>query len=496
MKPIRDLVNQKPWLGWLLFLLTLGGGALLGLFLTTIAERRTEARFAYGNLRAIPEHESRNEVWGESYPRQFETYYQTADTTFASKYGGSVTRDLLADYPELVTIWAGHPFSWDYKQSRGHYYAVEDVRNILRSGSPETDSGASGQPATCWTCKSTDVPRVMAEVGPREFYNKNWAHWGADIVNPIGCADCHDPSNMALRITRPALAEAFARMGKDITKSTHQEMRSLVCAQCHVEYYFKGPDKYLTFPWDKGFSMENMEAYYDSVKFSDWTHKLSRAPMLKAQHPDYEMYLTGIHAQRGVSCADCHMPYMSEGGLKFTNHHIQSPLNHIDKACQVCHRESAEELRRVVYDRQDKLAESRRELEKILVRAHIEAKTAWDAGATEAQMKPSLLHIRAAQWRWDYAAAGHGNSFHAPVETGRIIANGIARAQDARLGIARVLASLGKLDEVELPDLSTKTLAQAYIGLDMPQKEAKKKVFKDQIVPRWLHKAKAREATY
>jgi hypothetical protein len=103
---------------------------------------------------------------------------------------------------------------------------------------------------------------------------------------------------------------------------------------------------------------ENMEAYFDSIQFSDWTHALSRAPMLKAQHPDYELYMTGIHAERGVSCADCHMPYKREGGLKFTNHHLQSPLNNISGSCQVCHRESEETLRQNVYDRQDKVASS------------------------------------------------------------------------------------------------------------------------------------------
>src|SRR5690606_35551098 len=129
----------------------------------------------------------------------------------------------------------------------------------------------------------------------------------------------------------PALLEAFENAGKDINKVSHQEMRSLVCAQCHVEYYFdkkivEGVE-YLKFPWDKGMTVEAAEAYYDSIGFSDWTHSISKAPMLKAQHPGYEIYLTGTHASRGISCADCHMPYMSEGGQKFTNHHIQSPLN-------------------------------------------------------------------------------------------------------------------------------------------------------------------------
>ena len=147
---------------------------------------------------------------------------------------------------------------------------------------------------------------------------------GAEIVNPIGCSDCHDPETMNLHISRPALIEAFQRQGKDITKATPQEMRSLVCAQCHVEYYFKGDGKYLTFPWDKGFTVEDMEAYYDEAGFYDYIHKLSRTPILKAQHPDYEICQMGIHGQRGVSCADCHMPYKSEGGVKFSDHHIQA----------------------------------------------------------------------------------------------------------------------------------------------------------------------------
>ena len=151
-----------------------------------------------------------------------------------------------------------------------------------------------------------------------EYYDNKWVEVGQEFVNPIGCQDCHDPKTMSLRITRPALIEAFERQGKNIKEFSHQEMRSLVCAQCHVEYYFKKPGNYLTFPWDKGFSADDMEAYFDEIEFSDWTHKLSRAPMLKAQHPDYELFMTGVHAERGVSCSDCHMPYKMEGGVKFT----------------------------------------------------------------------------------------------------------------------------------------------------------------------------------
>ena len=220
-------------------------------------------------------------------------------------------------------------------------HAIEDMRNTLRVGAPMTENEGP-QPATCWTCKSPDVPRMMQAMGVDNFYKGKWASLGKEIVNPIGCADCHEPENMNLHISRPALIEAFQRQGKDITKATQQEMRSLVCAQCHVEYYFKGDGKYLTFPWDKGSTVEDMEAYYDEAGFADYTHKLSRAPILKAQHPDYEISQMGIHAQRGVSCADCHMPYKSEGGVKYSDHHIQSPLAMIDRTCQVCHRESEE----------------------------------------------------------------------------------------------------------------------------------------------------------
>lgn len=149
---------------------------------------------------------------------------------------------------------------------------------------------------------------------------------------------------MDLHISRPSLTEAFSRQGRDITHATPQEMRSLVCAQCHSEYYFKGNIKYPTFPWDKGFTVEDLEKYYDEIGFTDYIHKLSRAPILKAQHPDYEIFKMGIHAQRGVSCADCHMPYNDEGGIKYSDHHIQNPLAVTERTCQTCHRDNKETL--------------------------------------------------------------------------------------------------------------------------------------------------------
>lgn len=476
MKSTVDLIKKHPWVGWLLFLGTAAIVFLLGIFASTIAERRVETKMSKQMLKPIAEGEARNYIWGENFPRQYERYRSTYESDFASKYGGSAMRDELEADPRMVVLWAGYGFSKDYNQGRGHYRAVEDIRNTLRTG--------EATPGTCWTCKSTDVVRVMDERGAEAFYADSWMNLGPEIVNPIGCKDCHNPDTMKLQITRPALIEAFERQGKDITEATHQEMRSLVCAQCHVEYYFKGEGKYLTFPWDKGMSVEAMEAYYDEAGFKDWTHALSRAPMIKAQHPGYEVWSTGIHAQRGVSCADCHMPYRTEGGMKFTDHKIQSPLNNIANSCQVCHRESEETLMKNVYDKQDKVKELADRAKDALVKAHVAAKAAWDGGATQAEMDPILQLIRHAQWRWDYSVASHGGSFHNSLEVSRILGTSIDKAQEARIQLTRLLQQKG-ISEPEMPDLSTKAKAQAYVGLDMEAIEASKEKFLEEVVPAW-----------
>lgn len=495
----QKLTEKRPWLAWTLFFTTVVIVFFLGLLAASIVERRTEAAYVDVPKAEIGQFEPRNEVWGQNYPREFQSYYATADTSYRSKYNGSATIDMLETDPRLVVLWAGYSFSKDYKQGRGHYYSINDVRNTLRTGAPKNPNEGP-MPATCMTCKSPDVPRLMSERGVAQFYTGSWAGLGAEVVNPIGCADCHNSKTMNLTISRPALVEAFSRIGKDVTKASHQEMRSLVCAQCHVEYYFdkKKVDgaQYLTFPWDNGFSVEAMEQYYDAIEFSDWTHAISKAPMLKAQHPGYEIYSTGIHAQRGVSCADCHMPYKSEGGQKFTDHHMQSPLNNIANSCQVCHREEEGTLLANVYERQDKIIENRDKLEELLVRAHVEAGKAWELGASENQMQEILMGIRHAQWRWDYAAASHGASFHSPVEVGRVVSTGITIAQETRIALARLLAELGFNREIPYPDISTKAKAQRYIGLDMKTLNAEKRDFLKTIVPQWDKEAEEREETY
>lgn len=482
----------KRWQGWLLF-----GGSMvvvfiLGLLVSSLLERRAEVVSIFNNRKTPMEGiVSENSKFASDFPREYETWKQTADTTFKSEFNSSQAVDVLAQRPNMVILWAGYSFSWDYATPRGHQHAVEDVRRTLRTGAPGVTEGKEPQPGTCWTCKGPDVPRVMKEQGVANFYKAPWSKWGDQIMNSVGCSDCHDSKTMDLKPARPALYEAWQRVGKDVNKATHQEMRSLVCAQCHTEYFFKGEGQYLTFPQDSGMTVEAMEKYYDAMNYKDYTHALSRAPILKAQHPGYEIHQMGIHGQRGVSCADCHMPYMSKGGVKYTDHHIMSPLANIERTCQTCHRQSAETLRQNVYERQRKCNEIRNRVENELATAHIEAKFAWDKGATEAEMKPVLDLLRKSQWRWDFAVASHGAAFHAPQEIMRILSHSLDLANQARLKVAKVLAHHGFTGDVPMPDISTKAKAQAYIGVDMKQKEADKEKFLNTVVPQWIKKAKA-----
>ncbi len=481
----------KSWQGWLIFSSSMVVVFCLGLLAASVTERRAEIQSIYANKKdKIAPFEARNEMYRGNYPREYETWTYTADTSFRSEFNGSQAIDVLEQRPNMVIFWAGYAFSRDYTSPRGHMHAIQDMQRTLRTGNPGIDGAGDMQPATCWVCKSPDVPRMMQAIGVDEFYKNKWSSLGSDIVNPIGCADCHDPETMDLHISRPALIEAFQRRGLDITKASHQEMRSLVCAQCHVEYYFKGEGKYLTFPWDKGMTMEDAERYYDEAEYYDYIHTLSRTPILKAQHPDFEISQHGIHAQRGVSCADCHMPYKTDGAVKFSDHQISSPLRNVSASCQTCHRQSEEELVKNVYDRQDAVYGMRMKLEKQLAKVHFKAKFLWDNGATEEQMKPTLALIRKSQWRWDMVHSSHGAAFHAPIESERLLSDGLIYAYQAENNLDVLKEKLNIKTAFVMPDISTKAKAQKEIGLDIPKEEAAKKKFLETIVPKWIEEAK------
>ncbi len=409
--------------------------------------------------------------WGKHFPRQYDSYLQTRKSDEID--------DMLEKNPALVVLWAGYGFSKDYNAPRGHFYILEDNINTLRTAAP-IDSKTGPMPTACWTCKSPDVPRLMSEIGEEDFFTGKWARFGNEVVNPIGCADCHDNETMRLVITRPYLKRALDEEGSLKTAdATHQDMRTLVCAQCHSEYYFK-PTKWtdkdgnekvakvVTLPWKNGLSVEAMEKYYDDISFVDWTHKISKTPMLKAQHPGYEIYKTGTHGLNGVSCADCHMPYVREGGVKYSSHNVGSPFDNIANTCLSCHREDEKTLRDTVARKLERKEELTKAAMDVIAKAHLEAGKAFEMGATEEEMKEVQQDIRHAQWRWDYSIASHGSFFHAPEETLRILGTAINKGQEARVKLRIILAKHNGVDYVA-PDFSTKEKAQQLIGLPFQQ---------------------------
>ncbi len=441
-EPYLPTSTPPAWRGWAVFCLVAIATFALGLLVASVLERRKEA--ARPPVRTVPiaELEPDNAIWGTVYPREYQSWLKTAEGGTSTKYGGPVPFSQLERDPHLSSLFAGYPFAVEYNEERGHQNAIKDVTQTRRV---DPARGGKKQPGTCLTCKSSEVPGLMRQMGVAEFYHTPFDKLKKKVSHPIGCADCHDAKTMNLRISRPALREAFTAMGKNIDHASQQEMRSLVCAQCHVEYYFakKNPAEkkgtYLTFPWKRGTRIEDIEAYFTKdVPHVDWTHPVSGTKMIKMQHPDYEIYRTGVHAARGVACADCHMPYRTEGGVKYTDHHIQSPLKDISNACAVCHHWTEAEVLTQVETIQDRNNQLLLLAESALVAAHQQVGAAMKAGATDAQLKEARELIRSAQMRWDFVAANNGMGFHSPQECARILATALDRAGKAQLAVSRL----------------------------------------------------------
>jgi nitrite reductase (cytochrome c-552) len=256
---------------------------------------------------------------------------------------------------------------------------------------------------------------------------------------------------MALRVSRPAFIEGMkawkASEGVadyDVnTMATRQEMRTYVCGQCHVEYYC-GPKTTLFFPWNKGLGVDEIESYYatytfpDGSHFYDWKHKITGAEVIKVQHPEFELWSQGIHARSGVACADCHMPYIREGAVKISDHHVRSPLLNVSKSCQVCHNVPEQELRERVFNIQDKTKYLMDRALDAVVALIGDIEKAQLAGATDAQLKEARELQRKAQYRVDFVNAENSMGFHAPQEAARMLGDAIDMARQGQLSITRI----------------------------------------------------------
>lgn len=422
----------------LIFFATVLVTVAITLLLVNIFEKKQEAVLYPSVFKPVADNEIDPKVWGQNFPNEYDTYLKTEINEGPTFYGGSENYQKLDKYPNLVTLFAGYSFSKDYREERGHYWTITDVNATKRIDEKS--------PNTCITCKSPQSIVDIQKMGAENFYKAKFKDIGAHYKQAIACLDCHDPKTMELRVARPGFIEAMQRRGIDITKASRQEMRSYVCGQCHVEYYFKGDGKYLTFPWDKGYNIDSIEAYYDQINFSDWTHEISGAPMIKMQHPEFETWNSGIHARSGVTCVDCHMPYERAGSVKVTNHWIRSPLRNINNACQTCHKWNEQELTSRIKTIQDRTFETMVKSETAIIDAINAIKKAKDAGATDEQLKNARYLHRRAQLRWDFVAAENSMGFHSPEETLKTLSNAIDYARQSQLEAERLIKSMAVIN--------------------------------------------------
>jgi nitrite reductase (cytochrome c-552) len=435
MTPVRS--TPPAWRNLaLLVIVFLAGAAIMaaiGLLLTNIVGRKGEEREYPLKIVEIADNELDPAIWGQNFPRQYATFRKTEDSTISTPYGGSVAYSKLERYPAMVRLWAGYAFSVDHNEERGHFYALQDQLNTKRIQVVK-------QPGACINCHAAEALQLIAELGWEAFNKTPYDDLKDRLHLGTSCADCHDPQTMNLRITRPAFKNAMEERGIDLSKATRQEMRTYVCAQCHVEYYFLGDNKILTFPWSKGLTIDDIEKHYDEYGFKDWTHKETNAPMIKIQHPEFELYSTGLHAQSGVACADCHMPYVRDGAVKVSDHWVRSPLTNLNKACQTCHRQDEAVLKQRIITIQDRTAELLRQSEEALLAAIDAINAAQSAGATDAELAEARQLHRRASMRWDFISSENSTGFHSPQEAARVLADAIDYARQAQLSAERVAA--------------------------------------------------------
>ena len=414
--------------------------------LVNIFQRQQEAENPFYRVVELNEDVHDPAIWGRNFPLQYDGYRRTVDQV-RTRYGGSeavprtpsaadprsiVAQSRLEEDPRLKTMWAGYAFATDFREERGHAYMLDDQTFTQRQE-------VTKQPGTCMHCHAS-VYGPYRRLGGGDLFKgfermnqMPYPEARKEVQHPVACIDCHEPASMQLRVTRPGFLEGIklVKASQGITDydvnrdSTRQEMRAFVCGQCHVEYYFRGPEKRLTYPWAKGLRADDILAYYEENGFRDWMHAETGAPALKAQHPEFELWNQGIHAKSGVACADCHMPFQRVGAMKISDHHVRSPLLNINRACQTCHHWPEEELRQRVQDIQDRTFGLRNQTMDILMALIGDLKAARAKGATDAQLEQARLMQRRGQFLLDFIEAENSMGFHAGGEAARILATSI-----------------------------------------------------------------------
>ncbi len=409
----------------------------------------------------IAEGELNPEKWGKAFPLEYDLWLATKDPKPAgkSKYKkgfdtDGVIYDKLSEFPYMALLFNGWGFGVEYNEPRGHYYMVIDQLEI--------DPSRLKAGGVCLTCKSPYASKLMKDLGPN-YFKDPYLEVHAKIPKEgqklgASCSDCHNAKDMSLRLERWTLQEAFKAMGKDSATLTRQEMRSAVCAQCHVTYVVPkdkdGNSVGVFFPWQGSktgaIPVENIIKVMRSTdSHMEWKQNVTGFRFAFIRHPEYEFFtLDSVHHKANVACADCHMPYTRVGSSKVSDHNVTSPLKNDMKACQQCHAQSPEWLKSQVVAIQDRTVSM---MNRSGYAAAVAAKLFELAHKAQADGKKldQALYDKAkdlyyeAMYRVIFVGAENSVGFHNPSEAGRICADAVALASQAQSFLRQALTKAG-----------------------------------------------------
>lgn len=445
--------REAKGLGWLL--------AALGAVLLSLTGCQPEKAETVRTVE-IPEGEIDPAVWGKAYPVHYDLWKMTEEPMppGKSRYrkgwdADYITWDKLSQYPYLALLFNGWGFGVAYNEARGHAYMVKDQLEI--------DPSRIGAGGVCLTCKTPYAPKLEKDLGVA-FYRDPYMEVLSNIPEPsrelgVACVDCHESKNMSLRLSREfTLVKALESMGTDPAKLTHQQMRSLVCAQCHVTYnIIKDENKKsvgIYFPWQKSqagkITIEDIILQFRSdPTIIEWKQSVTGFGLPFIRHPEFELFSNdSVHWRAGAACTDCHMPYTKVGAYKVSDHRVASPLKADLKACQQCHAESADWLRQRVYDIQDRVVS-------LQLRAGYGTATAaklfemvhqaQEEGKTIDQPLYDLAKdfYLEAFYRTVFIGAENSMGFHNPPEATRVLGDAVAFAGRAEGLLRQLLVKAG-----------------------------------------------------
>jgi nitrite reductase (cytochrome c-552) len=400
--------------------------------------------------------------WGKAFPIHYDLWKKTEEPTEAgkSKYkrgfdADKIIYDKLSEFPFLSLLFNGWGFGIEYNEPRGHAYMVIDQIDI--------DAGRVKAGGVCLTCKSPYATKLEKEMGI-DYYKMPFKEVLVKIPEQfqklgVACIDCHNNKDMSLNISRGfTLSAALKDMGVDSGKLTRQEMRSAVCAQCHVTYNITKDQEMksvgIYFPWQGStmgnISIENIvKKLRSDPSVLEWKQNVTGYRMPFIRHPEYELFsYNSIHYKAGAACADCHMPYTKVGVYKVSNHRVTSPLKTDLRACVQCHSESAEWLRAQVESIQDRTVSlmirsgyATATVAKLLEKVH----TTQAAGKT---IDTSLYdkakdYYMEAFLRLNFIGAENSVGFHNPAEALRVLGDSLAFAGKSEALLRQALAKAG-----------------------------------------------------